>query len=148
MAVLVGRNLGERMTWLAIKTAQGTIAWNLGDVGEAQLEPMVMRGRIAAGVPAGDIEPGQVSLHHLDGPNDRFFKVAAPTVRDAAELQAIDPAAVQSYRDQCIGACRQIRLEEARRAAALLTDADKATLRAELEATTATKAGTSTGGKT
>jgi len=117
--------------WIAVRVNKVQHLWRVGVVDDATLEDLIFRARKVIGYPGGDTPVGDVSVFDQT-PHD--IVIAASQVHDVADLRAVVASDVQTYRDQCRQAAHQARLDDARRAVAQLSDADKATLRAELAA--------------
>lgn len=107
--------------WLTIDTGWSRYAWDLGEAGDPQqLDDQVIRACVAAQVPSGRADAA--SLHRGD-PHPSLL--ATCTVRDRAELAAVDAAALSAYRAQRDQATRQARMDAAKAAMAGLTPEER-----------------------
>lgn len=115
--------------WLTINQAGTVACWHLGDVDDDQREQLITRARTALDVPVDDM-----GVHlHLGRPHDKFM--ARCSVRDRAELVAVDSAAITAYRGRVATEARRVRRAAARAALADLDPDARAEVIAEFSRT-------------
>lgn len=130
--------VGEHLMdwWLTIFVAGQVHCWQIGDPADDDaLQNIIMRARTAVDFPPGDdwISQGDPGLRVQlapGKPHDQLLSRA--TTHRLSELDAVDQAALDTYRSRYAQAVRASQLAAARRTAALLDPEDRAVLRAEL----------------
>lgn len=120
--------------WLIVCVGGIRHIWPVGDPDEQTRDELITRGRVAAGMPAGDIHqpsgptPTYVQLT-LGRPHDSLLAVS--TVHEPGELDAVAAGAVAAHRAECSRIRRQAAMDGARAALAGLSDEDRGQLFAE-----------------
>jgi fumarylacetoacetate (FAA) hydrolase family protein len=118
--------------WISVRTPAGRLMWNVGEPELTVLEDLLTRARIVAGLPPGDGEPGDVSIHDGNLEDLHADVFAQATVRDVAELRAVTAKAMRSRRDADHQARAHMRTSHARDALAGMTPQERQALLAEL----------------
>jgi len=126
--------------WLTIRTPRDVRCWPLGNPDPSALDDLIARAKALVSFPGGDSWAADPAgpWHCAYGLGEPHPNVGAQ-VRDVAELRAVSPGAVVAWREADVQARRAADLAAARAATARLTDADRATLRAELAGATTPK---------
>lgn len=104
--------------WLIIRINGQAHAWQVGSSDDDdRLQEIIMRARVQLGVPAGDIwvDSSGVDLQLTVGEPHPSLQAV---VHRLAELDAVDPAALATYRTESNQARRQVRMDSVRAALA------------------------------
>lgn len=115
--------------WLIITRAARLDIWNLGPVPADQIEGLSLRARIVADISPGHDEPGLVCVSPGE-PHAQTMRRAV--VRERAELEAVTPAQVESYRNAQASAAQSRRIDSLANQVASMPTEDQEALRGRL----------------